>query len=270
MVIKQEQNSKNSKKHHGAKLLTEEREVNGQACFLSKAVFYFSSSQRWGKVSAAEVPCDKEIHHLITSRTFGHPDPGDFALLLKYLLITPLLKTEALRSPSSCQLSPKPPKIHRCLPILNTEFWNIPKKPVSRQVLTILTSWEGYIPASPYCLLESINKFFFCLHPELTANPEDASHAWNAMGGSSSITAQGRCQSREWNSGFTALRECLAHGLFGFILATVQPRKFKFFSTNFRSFYQGVQSSHILTPTSVRSSPKEHDATLNPTPPQEG
>ena len=108
MVITQNQNSKNSKKHYGAKLLTEEREVNGPACFIQGLFSIFLPHKC--KVSAAEAPHDEEIHHLITSRTSGHPDPGDFVFLLKYLLIPPLLKIEVLRPPSSCQLSPKPLK----------------------------------------------------------------------------------------------------------------------------------------------------------------
>lgn len=59
----------------------EEREVNGWASFLQGLFSFFLYHKR--KVSAAEAPHDKEIHHLITSRTSGHPDPGDFVFLLK-------------------------------------------------------------------------------------------------------------------------------------------------------------------------------------------
>jgi len=120
MVIKLNQNSKNSKKHYGAKLPTEEREVNGQSCFL-QGLFSIFLSQKC-KVTAAEVPRDEEIHHLITSRASGHPDPSDFVFLTKYLLLPPLLKIEVLRPSLSCQLSPNPPKIHRCIPFFNTDF----------------------------------------------------------------------------------------------------------------------------------------------------
>lgn len=64
--------------------------------------------------------------------------------LYSYSRTPPLWKIEVLRPPSTCQLSPKPPKIHGCLPFFNTEFWSVPKKSVSRQVLTILTGWEAY------------------------------------------------------------------------------------------------------------------------------
>lgn len=97
-------------KLYGAKLLKkEEREVKEWACFLHQGSFSSFLPHKC-RLSTAEVSYDKETHHLITSRTSDHPDLGDFLLSLKYLLIPPLLKTEVLRPPLSCQISPKAPK----------------------------------------------------------------------------------------------------------------------------------------------------------------
>lgn len=139
------------------------------------------------------------------------------------------MKAEVLVLPSSCQLSAKPPKILRCLPFFNTDFWHAPKYFVSRQVLTIWTNLQS-IPS--YCCLWCTKKFFLCLHPEVTADPEDANHVQNS---NSSLTEPKVSIKQGMKLKFHCSQQGLAHRLFGFILSTLQPKKFKF-STKLRSF----------------------------------
>lgn len=115
-------------------------------------------------------------------------------------------------------------------------------------------SWQDWQAGKPtvclFLLLIRIHRQVFILFASLWAcrGPKRCKSLWKAKGRDSSITSQGRHQSREGNSGFAALSRCLVHGLFGFILTTLQLNKFKVFSTNLRNFYHGVQSSLIQTP----------------------
>lgn len=126
--------------------IIEQREVNSWVCFLQGLFSIFLPHKC--QVSAAEAPHDKEICNLITSRTLGHPDPCDFVFLpttcLSHLY-------ESLTPHIAIKLSPKPPKILRCLPFFNTDLWHVPKLSVSRQVLTILTNLQP-VPSCCFCV----------------------------------------------------------------------------------------------------------------------
>lgn len=139
-------------------------------------------------MSAPEGPRDKEICHLIASRTSGHSDPSDFAFT-KYLLISLLWKPKSSychQAASYLQSHPKSSDVFH----FSTLIFDM-----SLSCLYPDRSWQFWQTKS-LCL-----PIVFVIHPEVTANPEDASHAQNT---NSSLTSQRHHQSREGNSGFSA------------------------------------------------------------------
>lgn len=139
MAIKQNQISKNSKKHYGAKLLTEER-GKWSGLFSSRLIFYFALSQMQGNCCRSSLwQRNTPSHH---EQDFWPPRPWWLCILTQVLAYPPL--------PKSPQTPMKLPAISKatlnpwCLPFFNTNFWEVPKKSVSRQVPTTLTNWEAY------------------------------------------------------------------------------------------------------------------------------
>jgi len=102
-----------------------------------------------------------------------------------------------------------------------------PKKYVSRQALTILSSWKAYSLSLPiaYWDPQTIFSTVYTLSLQQTQNMQDI----NEMQKEAAVALLLKELTKAGNEtqSFASPSSYLARGLFGFILDTVQPKKFK-------------------------------------------
>lgn len=142
-----------------------------------------------------------------------------FYWVLAYLTF---MKAEVLVLPSSCQLSPKPPKILRCLPFFNTDFWHAPKYFVSRQVLTI---WTNYNLSLPIVVCDAQTSFSSVYTPR-SQQTQKMQMMYKIP--TAALQRQRYQQSRERNSSFTAPSRGWPTHYLGLFFLLFNPRNLSF------------------------------------------